>query len=312
MSNFAITFPGQGSQSLGMLSELAKQSNLVKETFDEASEVVKLDLWGICQSGSKESLNDTLNTQPIMLTAGVTIWRLWVQSGGASPDLMAGHSLGEYSALVASGAIKFEDALQLVLFRGKFMQKAVLPGEGAMAAILGLDDQKVEEICGKASEGQVVESVNYNSPGQIVIAGNVDAINRAVDLAKEAGARKSIFLDVSVPSHCSLMVEASDNLYKKLQEFTFFKPKINVLHNVNSESTEDQEQIKILLKNQLCSPVRWSDTIKKMSARGITIVLEFGPGKVLSGLCKRIDKSLLAISVNDDESLSKALESTNV
>tara|TARA_Y100001935_G_scaffold255670_1_gene271174 strand:- start:14624 stop:15562 length:939 start_codon:yes stop_codon:yes gene_type:complete len=312
MSNFAIIYPGQGSQSLGMLSDLSEKFPQVKETFNEASEIVNLDLWSLSQLGPERDLNITINTQPIMLAASISIWRIWLKEGGAIPEIMAGHSLGEYSALVAAGSINFKDAVELVSFRGKLMQKAVPEGDGAMAAILGLTDFEVKRICEDASQAQVVEAVNFNSPGQVVIAGNVDAVKRAIDLSKESGAKRAILLDVSVPSHCSLMNEAATEIDSKLQKICFSTPNIDILHNVNAKSIKDNKEIRNILKRQLNSPVLWSQTIKKISDDGIKLFFEFGPGKVLSNLCRRIDKNIQAFSVNDFDSLNNALELTNV
>ena len=311
MSAFAMTFPGQGSQSVGMLSGLAESFGVVRDTFEEASEALGLDLWSMSQAGPPEDLNSTRNTQPAMLCAGVAVWRLWNAQGGPSPRLMAGHSLGEYSAMVAAGVIEFADAVRLVAERGRLMQQAVPAGVGAMAAILGLSDDQVRDLCDQAAQGEVAAAVNFNSPGQVVIAGNSAAVARAIDLAKEAGAKRALPLDVSVPSHCSLMSGAAEELYQQMQGIHFNAPSVPVIQNVNVASSQDVEQIKSLLKEQLFSPVRWVETVRAMSADGADTLIEAGPGKVLSGLCKRIDKQLTALPVFDGASLEKALEAVN-
>lgn len=311
MKSFAMTFPGQGSQSVGMLAALAESFEIVRHTFEEASDVLGLDLWTMSQQGPAEQLNSTRNTQPAMLSAGIAVWRVWQQQGGGAPVLLAGHSLGEYSAMVAAGVIDFADAVRLVSERGRLMQEAVPEGVGAMAAILGLDDDKVREVCERAAQGEVASAVNFNSPGQVVIAGNATAIARAVDLAKEAGAKRALPLDVSVPSHCALMQGAADELFKMMQVLPFVKPDVPVIQNVNVAASNDVDQVKVLLKEQLFSPVRWAETIRTIADEGADIVLEAGPGKVLTGLCKRIDRSINALPVFDGASLEKALEAVN-
>jgi len=311
MHAFAMTFPGQGSQSVGMLSGLAESFEIVRHTFEEASDALGHDLWGLSQQGPVEVLNQTENTQPAMLSAGIAVWRVWNQQGGALPSVLAGHSLGEYSSMVAAGVIDFADAVELVAARGRLMQEAVPQGEGAMAAILGLNDQQVLDVCARAAEDQVASAVNFNSPGQVVIAGNAAAIARAIELAKEAGAKRALPLDVSVPSHCALMRDAADALYRQMQAMSFNKPAIPVIQNVNVAASDDVEQIRVLLKEQLYSPVRWVETVQAMADRGTDILIEAGPGKVLSGLCKRIDKKLSALPVFDGASLEKALEAVN-
>jgi len=311
MSAIAVTFPGQGSQSVGMLSGLAESFDVVRGTFEEASDALGLDLWAMSQEGPAEELNRTQNTQPAMLCAGIAVWRVWNQQGGVTPKLMAGHSLGEYSAMVAAGVIEFADAVKLVAERGLLMQEAVPQGVGAMAAILGLSDEQVSDVCSQAAQDEVASAVNFNSPGQVVIAGNAGAIARAIDLAKEAGAKRALPLDVSVPSHCSLMQGAADNLYQQMQAMEFKAPQVPVIQNVNVASSDDAEQIKLLLKEQLYSPVRWVETVQTIAAAGVASVIEAGPGKVLSGLCKRIDRQLSALPVFDGASLDKALEAIN-
>lgn len=311
MSAIAVTFPGQGSQAVGMLSGLAESFEVVRGTFEEASDALGLDLWTMSQNGPVEDLNRTQNTQPAMLCAGIAVWRVWNQQGGVAPKLMAGHSLGEYSALVAAGVIEFADAVKLVAERGRLMQEAVPQGVGAMAAILGLTDDQVRDVCADAAQGEVASAVNFNSPGQVVIAGNAGAIARAIDLAKEAGAKRALPLDVSVPSHCSLMQGAADELFQQMQAMNFNAPQVPVIQNVNVASSGDVDEIKLLLKEQLYSPVRWVETVQRMAADGVSTVIEAGPGKVLSGLCKRIDRQLSALPVFDRASLDKALEAIN-
>lgn len=308
-STFSIVFPGQGSQSVGMLGALAEAYPLVAQTFAEASQALGYDLWALVSNGPADDLNQTARTQPAMLAAGVAVWRLWQSQGGATPRLMAGHSLGEYSALVCAGAISFADAVSLVAERGRFMQEAVPEGTGGMAAILGLDDDKVQEVCTVAAEGEVVEAVNFNSPGQVVIAGNKAAVDRACELAKGAGAKRALPLPVSVPSHCALMKPAAERLSEKLASIEITAPAIPVLHNVSVETAGDAARIRQLLAAQLYSPVRWVETVEKMAAAGTTMIFEAGPGKVLTGLTKRIDRNLNSAAVFDPDTLTTALES---
>ncbi len=305
--SLAFVFPGQGSQSVGMLAELGEQS-LVKETFAQASEVVGFDLWELVQKGPEAELNDTANTQPAMLAAGVAIWRLWQQRGGENPVVMAGHSLGEYTALVCAGAVDFEEAVALVRERGRYMQEAVPPGEGAMAAILGLDDEQVIAICERAAEGEVVAAVNFNSPGQVVVAGAAGAVSRAVDLAKEEGAKRAIVLPVSVPSHCALMRDAARRLEERLKEVTIRSPEVPVVNNVDVMAERDPEAIRDALVRQLYSPVRWVETIRCLAERGVDSLVECGPGKVLAGLNRRIDRGMKVFPVYDEDSLKNAFE----
>lgn len=307
-SNLSIIFPGQGSQSVGMLNELAENKAIVRETYTEASDILGFDLWKLVQEGPVEELNQTQITQPAMLCAGVAVWRVWQAEGGVIPGVMAGHSLGEYSALVCAGAIGFHDAVRLVADRGRFMQEAVPPGAGGMAAILGLDDDQVRDICANAAESEIVEAVNYNSPGQVVIAGNKAAVDRACHLAKEAGAKRALPLPVSVPSHCALMRPAAERLSESLAGINIQIPQIPVLHNVNVAEAVDAEEIRSRLVEQLYSPVRWVETIQAISARGIDNLLEAGPGKVLTGLNKRIDRKLNGSAVFTTDSLNTALE----
>ncbi len=308
---FAAVFPGQGSQSTGMLAELADSFSEVKQTFQQASDLLDKDLWQLTLTDDG-SLNQTENTQPVMLAAGIAVWRVWQTQGGNMPVGMAGHSLGEYSALVAAGILSFENAMTLVGSRASLMQQAVPEGEGAMAAILGLDNDKVVSVCAQAAENGVAEAVNFNSPGQVVIAGDVEAIDRAIEQLKEAGAKRAIKLAVSVPSHCSLMKDAATKLSEKFAETTFSEAKIPVLHNVNCNSFDNADDIKTALSEQLFKPVLWVDTINALKNNlGATSIVEFGPGKILFGLNRRIDRKLGNICVHDSATLEKALELTN-
>ncbi|WP_456445579.1 ACP S-malonyltransferase [Thiolapillus sp.] len=307
----AIIFPGQGSQSVGMLGGLAEQFSSIRETFEEASDALGQDLWTLASEGPAEALNQTENTQPAMLAAGIAVYRLWRKQGGPEGDVMAGHSLGEYSALTAAGALDFADAVQLVAARGRFMQQAVPAGQGAMAAILGLDDAAVTALCQEAAQDEVAEAVNFNSPGQVVIAGNKAAVERAISLAKDAGARRALLLPVSVPSHCALMKPAAEELAAMLSGVDVQMPVIPVLHNVDVAAADSADAIRDKLVKQLYQPVRWVETIQAMKAQGVEQLLEPGPGKVLTGLGKRIDKTLTFLPVLDPASLEKALEACN-
>lgn len=307
-SSFGMVFPGQGSQSIGMLSELAAAHPIVNQTFDEAAEALGYDLWDLVQNGPAERLNQTMTTQPAMLTAGVSVWRVWLDQGGSAPRLMAGHSLGEYTALVCAGAIEFADAIRLVTERGRFMQEAVPEGTGGMAAVLGLDDDQVKAVCAKAASGDVIEAVNFNSPGQVVIAGHKEAVERACELAREAGAKRALPLPVSVPSHCALMKPAAERLAQLLDEITVRTPAISVIHNASVTLATDADSIRAQLAAQLYSPVRWVESVQMMADSGISHLLEAGPGKVLAGLSKRIDRSLVGLFVMDTKSLRQALE----
>lgn len=307
----AITFPGQGSQSVGMLAELAAAHPIVGETFQEGSDTVGIDLWKLSQDGPKEALNETQNTQPALLCAGTAVMRVLQQQSAPAPVVLAGHSLGEYSALVAAGSIGLADAARLVAKRGAFMQDAVPAGTGAMAAILGLDDDKVRAVCAEGAQGQVAEAVNFNSPGQVVVAGDAEAIRRVAELAKAAGAKRALLLDVSVPSHCALMKPAAERLAAAMADIAFTSPLIPVLHNVSVAEASDPAAIRRLLVEQLFSPVRWVETVQAIANRDVDVVLEAGPGKVLTGLIKRVDKSLTALPVFDPASLETAMESIN-
>lgn len=307
-ADLAIVFPGQGSQSVGMLRELAEAFPDVRNTFTEASEALGYDLWALVQDGPEGDLNQTDRTQPAMLAAGVAVWRAWQVQGGAQPALMAGHSLGEYTALVCAGSIDFAAAISLVAERGRFMQEAVPAGQGAMAAVLGLDDDAVRAACGRAAQGDVVEAVNLNAPGQVVIAGAKAAVERAIEELKAAGAKRALPLPVSVPSHCALMKPAAERLAQYLEGVEVRAPEVPVLHNVNVEPANDPAAIRDLLVRQLYSPVRWVETVQRMSAAGIARVIEAGPGKVLTGLNKRITKDVDALAVYDPATLEEALK----
>ncbi len=307
-TTLAIVFPGQGSQSTGMLSALATDYSLVVDTFDLASDVLGYDLWQLVQDGPEEELNETDRTQPAMLAAGVAVWRVWRDAGGAEPVLMAGHSLGEYTALVCAGALDFQDAVSLVAERGRCMQSAVPMGNGAMAAILGLDDAVVASVCEQAADGEVVSPVNYNAPGQVVIAGRSDAVSRAMALAKEAGARRVVPLPVSVPSHCALMRPAAEQFADRLRQAVITTPSIKVVQNVDATLHDDPDSIRENLSRQLYSPVQWVASVQAMGKQGVTRIIEAGPGKVLTGLSKRIDKMIVASAVFDGPSLASALE----
>lgn len=308
MTQFAMVFPGQGSQSVGMLATLAEKFLLVKETFDEASAVLGYDLWQLTQQGPAEELNKTWQTQPALLTASVAVWRVWQQQGGKTPALMAGHSLGEYSALVCAGVLDFKQALSLVELRGKLMQEAVPEGTGAMYAIIGLDNDAIAAACAEAAQGQVVSPVNFNSPGQVVIAGNKEAVERAGAACKAAGAKRALPLPVSVPSHCALMEPAARKLAAALEAIEFHAPIVPVVNNVDVRTETAPEAIRSALVRQLHSPVRWTECVEFMAAQGVETLLEVGPGKVLTGLTKRIVDSLTAAAVNDPDSFAAALE----
>ncbi|MGC0851279.1 ACP S-malonyltransferase [Pantoea agglomerans] len=307
MTQFAFVFPGQGSQTVGMLTELAATYPLVEETFREASDALGYDLWQLVSQGPAEELNKTWQTQPALLAASVAVYRVWQQQGGEQPALMAGHSLGEYSALVCAGVLNFADAVKLVELRGKLMQEAVPEGTGAMQAIIGLDDAAIRKACEESAQGQVVSPVNFNSPGQVVIAGNKEAVERAGAACKAAGAKRALPLPVSVPSHCALMKPAADKLAVALESITFNTPAVPVINNVDVKAETDAAAIRHALVRQLYSPVRWTESVEAMAAQGVTQLLEMGPGKVLTGLTKRIVDSLTAAAVNDTASLTAAL-----
>ncbi|UQB42779.1 ACP S-malonyltransferase [Thiomicrospira microaerophila] len=305
----AFIFPGQGSQSVGMLSDLAQSYGVVNEVFSEASSVLDYDLWQIVQQGPESQLNQTFVTQPAMLAAGIAVFRTLQQvQPDLKPSFLAGHSLGEYTALVASGVMSLSQGIELVAERGRLMQQAVPAGEGAMAAVLGLEDQQVIELCELAAQDQVVEAVNFNSPGQVVIAGNQAAVGRAMQLAEEKGAKKVVPLAVSVPSHCALMKPAADLLASKLAGMTFSQPQVAVLHNVAVQVYDDAESIKAALVEQLYRPVQWVKTIEYMKATGVEKLLELGPGKVLAGLNRRIDRRMAIDSIFDTATLSNLIK----
>nr|WP_320166271.1 ACP S-malonyltransferase [uncultured Methylophaga sp.] len=302
----AFVFPGQGSQSIGMLSEIATEHDIVKETFQQASDALNYDLWDLVSYGPEESLNQTDRTQPAMLTAGIAMWRVWQSVSAIKPDYFAGHSLGEYTALVAAEAIDFSDAVKLVELRGQYMQQAVPAGEGAMAAILGLSDDVVRDVCNEASIIGVVEAVNFNSPGQVVIAGSTAAVKKATEIATEKGAKRALILPVSVPSHCALMRPAAEQLAQKLDEISIHMPTTPVIHNASVTAAEDVVSVKSLLAQQLYSPVRWVETVQWFASQNVSQLVECGPGKVLAGLTKRIDKSVNAVPLFDLTTLEKA------
>lgn len=303
---FAFVFPGQGSQSVGMLAEYAAHP-VVRATIDEASDALGQDLWTLVDEGPAEALNQTVNTQPIMLAAGVAVWRAWLAAGGARPVLVAGHSLGEYTALVAAGALTFRDALPLVRFRAQAMQDAVPAGVGAMAAVLGLDDAGVAAACADAAQGQMVEPVNYNAPSQVVIAGHREAVERAIAAAKARGAKRAVLLPVSAPFHSTLLKPAAARLATRLAEVAVTAPTLPVLHNVDVQAKPAPDDIRAALAQQAASPVRWVETIEAFAARGVTHVVECGPGKVLAGLTKRIAPDLASFALTDSAAIDATL-----
>ncbi|MCC7277350.1 MAG: ACP S-malonyltransferase [Chromatiaceae bacterium] len=309
--SIAIIFPGQGSQSVGMLSELAAAWPQVGETFAEASDALGMDLWQVTSQGPRDLLDRTDITQPAMLAAGVAVWRVWNQAGGPAPAWMAGHSLGEFTALVCAGTLGFADAVALVAQRGRFMQEAVPAGAGAMAAILGLADDQVVAVCAQAAQGGILEPVNFNSPGQVVIAGESAAVARGIAAAKAAGAKRAVLLPVSVPSHCALMRPAAERLAVALAAIPLAAPRIPVLHNVTVDAVADPAAIRDRLVRQLYSPVRWVESVRRLADQGVGLLLEAGPGKVLTGLTKRIDDRVEALAVLDPKGLALALEATN-
>lgn len=302
----ALVFPGQGSQSVGMLSELLEQSDVVKATFAEASAALGYDLAALVLNGPEQQLNQTHRTQPALLTASVAIYRQWLAANPDAEVTMAGHSLGEYSALVCADVLSLSQAVKLVENRGLYMQEAVPAGVGSMAAIIGLGDGEIKAACDASAQGEVVAPVNYNSPGQVVIAGHKAAVDRASEACKEAGAKRALPLSVSVPSHCELMKPAAEKLAADLAALTFSTPKCDVINNVDVTAANSADAIKDALVRQLYSPVRWTETVQALVAQGITQSYEFGPGKVLTGLAKRIDKAMVCGSVNDQASIDAA------
>lgn len=303
---FALVFPGQGSQSLGMMAAYG-DSPVIRSTFAEASDALGRDLWQLVTEGPAEALNQTVNTQPLMLTAGVSVYRLWMERGGPMPAMVAGHSLGEYSALVAAGVLALRDAVPLVEFRAKAMQEAVPAGEGAMAAILGLDAVAVQSACAASAQGQVVEAVNFNSPEQTVIAGHKAAVERAAEACKAGGAKRAIMLPVSAPFHCALMQPAAERLKERLAAVPLAVPRIPVVNNVDVVCLDDPIAIRLALVRQAAAPVRWVEIMRAMQASGITHVYEAGPGKVLAGLVKRCADGLAGGAINDLTGLETAL-----
>lgn len=303
---FAFVFPGQGSQSVGMMQGY-EALEVVRDTFAEASDILGQDLWSLVKEGPADALNSTVNTQPVMLAAGVAVYRAWENLHGAEPTVMAGHSLGEYTALVAAGVLAFADALPLVRLRAESMQQAVPEGNGGIAAILGLDDDAVRAVCGEAAQGQVLEAANFNSPAQVVIAGHRQAVERGMELAKARGAKRTMMLPMSAPSHCSLMWPAAERLREALKSVPMQSPQIPILHNADVKRYTDVAEIKDALVRQLCSPVRWVETIQTLVREGITHVVECGPGKVLAGLNKRIDGGLQAFALTDVDAVMRAV-----
>ena len=310
-NNLAFVFSGQGSQKIGMLSEMAEANELVKETFSEASKVLGYDLWDLCQKGDQEKINQTEITQPLMLTSSVALWRVWQQKDGVQPAWMAGHSLGEWSALVCSGVVQFTDAVDLVKNRGAFMQQAVPKGHGAMAAVLGIEDEKIKEICKEASSIGVVEPVNFNSPGQVVIAGNVNAVDKAIELLKAAGCKRAMPLPVSAPFHTSLMKPAAEKMAQLIDKTTFHTPKTPIVHNYHAQTESDPQKIKQLMIKQIDNPVLWVDCIQTLVKKGVNITVECGPGSVLCGLSKRIEKSLESYALETPANFQVAIEALN-
>ena len=306
--DIGFMFPGQGSQEVGMLSDLADAFPLVRETFDAAGQATGLDLWTLALEGPVEALGRTENTQPALLAASVACYRAWEAAGGQAPRVMAGHSLGEYCALVCAGAMDFEEAAALLHHRGTLMQAAVPQGEGAMAAILGLDDEQVIELCRHGSDDRVVSAANFNSPGQVVVAGHADAVDAVIERAKEEGARRAMRLAVSVPSHCSLMRSAADEFTQALDALEIQQPEIPVVHNVSADVADSPDHIRQLLSAQLYSPVRWQDCVRTMKGRGAARLFECGPGKVLTGLVRRIDNELEATAIGTLDALQEAAQ----
>lgn len=303
----AFVFPGQGSQSVGMLNAIAAEFPLAKETVAEASQALGYDLWDVIANGPEDKLNQTQITQPAMLVAGVALWRVWSAQNGPKPVLLAGHSLGEYTALVCAETLPFADAVKLVADRARFMQEAVPMGQGAMAAVLGLDDEAARKLCAQAAQGDVLEAVNFNSPGQVVIAGTAAAVQRAIEQAKSVGAKRAVALPVSVPSHCKLMRPAAEHMAVRLMQVALSAPKVPVIHNVHVKTETDPKAIRDALARQIESPVRWVETVQKMAADGVTRIVECGPGKVLTGLNKRITDKAETKAAFDPASLRDTL-----
>ena len=301
----AFVFPGQGSQSVGMMSGYAAHP-VVRETFAEASDALGQDLWALVSSDPDGALDQTVNTQPVMLTAGVAVWRAWQAQGGPTPSVVAGHSLGEYTALVAAGALAFRDAVPLVRFRAQAMQEAVPKGVGAMAAVMGIDETGIAAACAEAAQGEVVEAVNFNAPGQIVIAGHAAAVERAIAAAKARGAKRGVLLPVSAPFHSSLMKPAAQRLAERLATVAFSTPRIPVLHNVDVQEHATPDAIRAALARQAASPVRWVETVQAFAARGVVRSCECGPGRVLTGLTKRIAPTIEGLALDDGDGIDAA------
>lgn len=303
----AFIFPGQGSQSLNMLSDLAGEFSVVEETFKEASASVGVDLWALSQEGPEEALNRTENTQPALLAAGVAVWRVWQQLGGARPEVLAGHSLGEYTALVCAEALSLADAAALVAERGRLMQAAVPAGVGAMAAVLGGDDAQIAQVCADVAQGQVVAPANYNAPGQLVIAGHAEAVDRALARLAELGVKKAVKLAVSVPSHCALMREAADRLAERFEKIVWQAPTIPVVQNADAKAFDSLANIRAALARQLYQPVRWTESVQALAAADVRRAAECGPGKVLTGLLKRIDRTIDGRAIGAPADLQQAI-----
>lgn len=307
MKKFAFVFPGQGSQAVGMMQPF-EESKVVRDVFAEASEALGEDLWKLVSEGPAESLNYTVNTQPVMLTAGYAVYRAWLDAGGSEPAMLAGHSLGEYTALVVAGVLLFRDAVPLVRFRAQSMQAAVPVGSGAMAAVLGLADDAVRDACATAAQGEVVEAVNFNAPSQVVIAGHKGAVERAAAAAKAAGAKGAVMLPVSAPFHSSLLKPAAERLAQYVEGVMFHTPRISVVNNVDVAVVNEPQAIKQALARQACSPVRWVEVVRVMARAGVTDIAECGPGKVLAGMTKRIEPGLQGYAITDPQSLAQTME----
>ncbi|MEE4329988.1 MAG: ACP S-malonyltransferase [Wenzhouxiangella sp.] len=308
MTEIALVFPGQGSQTVGMLADLAAARPEVQETFEEAGRALGIDLWDLIRNGPSERLDRTEVTQPVMLAGGVAVWRCWQSLSGPAPKVMAGHSLGEYSALVAAGALDFADALRVVAERARLMQAAVAQGEGAMAAILGLGDEVVEAICREVAEGQVLAPANYNSPGQLVIAGDSNAVERAMLRCRDAGAKRAMVLPVSVPAHCAMMAPAASGLEKALSGVMISPPDVPVLPNIDGRARTEPDKIRQALIEQVYQPVRWTQSVRHMVEGGITALAECGPGRVLCGLSRRIDRSLECVALDQPDTMKTSIE----
>ena len=307
MSKLAFLFPGQGSQKPGMLLDIAQHYPQIQATFEQASEALSDDLWAMLQNADASTMSLTANTQPLLLTSGVALWRIWQDNNAQQPEIMAGHSLGEYTALACSGAMQFEDAVRAVRFRGQAMQRAVPEGTGAMAAVIGLEDQAVMDCCDAAAQGEVIEAVNFNAPGQVVIAGSKTAVDRALPLLKEAGAKRALPLPVSAPFHCALMKPAAEELQGFLADVEFSQPVCPIVQNVSVQPEQDPSVLKSQVLAQTYSPVRWTQTIQYLVSQGFEQSVECGPGAVLAGLAKRIDKTMVTQGLGDLDQLNQGL-----